>query len=317
MNGTLTANGFLYTTAKEIVDGGDITSTEGTGTVVLSSGAGTATTTYQATQADTDITYVEIPITSAKLHNGDGSYTTTAGAAAGTTYYWCTTCAEKGKWETVHTFYTVTFDSKEGTAVASQTVQCGLTFSKPADPTKADYTFAGWYKDETYTNAWDFDTDVVTGDITLYAKWEAEVVYSVTVSWGSMSYEYQPAVYTWNPENLQYSVGTPASWKAEGTSDNGLAAGTIQVKNDSHLGNNTQSAKTSVNAAFSFAKNTGYDWAGMTFTNDSVTIPGTYTGQSAGENIATVSAMLTGKPETSFSDATVGTITVTLSVAST
>ena len=35
------------------------------------------------------------------------------------------------------------------------------------------YRIAGWYTDEGYENEWDFGLDKVTGDMTLYAKWDA------------------------------------------------------------------------------------------------------------------------------------------------
>jgi len=42
----------------------------------------------------------------------------------------------------------------------------------PIAPTKAGFTFAGWYKDEALTTAWDQNTDVCpTTNLTLYAKW--------------------------------------------------------------------------------------------------------------------------------------------------
>jgi len=43
------------------------------------------------------------------------------------------------------TTYTLTFDSQGGTAVSGQTVVEGSTRSRPADPTKTNYTFGGWY----------------------------------------------------------------------------------------------------------------------------------------------------------------------------
>lgn len=64
----------------------------------------------------------------------------------------------------------VTFDSKGGSAVAVQEVTYGDAASKPADPTRAGYTFAGWYADEALTKAYDFD-EPVTSDLTLYAGW--------------------------------------------------------------------------------------------------------------------------------------------------
>ena len=70
--------------------------------------------------------------------------------------------------------YTVTFDlnGQEGSAPEAQTVTDGGKAAKPAtDPAAAGYTFDGWYKEADCTTAWDFDTDVVTADTTLYAKW--------------------------------------------------------------------------------------------------------------------------------------------------
>lgn len=72
------------------------------------------------------------------------------------------------KW-TINT-YTVTFDSNEGSAVASQTVDYNAKATEPTDPTKSHYTFEGWFTDEELTTEYDFDTPV-TADITLYAKW--------------------------------------------------------------------------------------------------------------------------------------------------
>ncbi|MEN6470437.1 MAG: InlB B-repeat-containing protein, partial [Clostridiaceae bacterium] len=66
--------------------------------------------------------------------------------------------------------YTVTFNSNGGSAVANQTIQSGSKATKPANPTKAGYTFGGWYSDDALKNAWDFNT-AITKDTTLYAKW--------------------------------------------------------------------------------------------------------------------------------------------------
>ena len=65
----------------------------------------------------------------------------------------------------------VTFDSQGGSAVQSATVKAGKTLTKPTDPTRARFRFDGWFKDAAGETAWNFDTDTVTGDITLYAKW--------------------------------------------------------------------------------------------------------------------------------------------------
>lgn len=90
INGTVDAAGSLYTTAG----GAHIISSQGTGRYILTGGAGMAENTKQVTQSGTSVTYVEIPITSAKLCNADGFYTETAGAAAGDTYVY-----SSGKWQ--------------------------------------------------------------------------------------------------------------------------------------------------------------------------------------------------------------------------
>lgn len=71
--------------------------------------------------------------------------------------------------------YTVTFNSNGGSEVASAQVKKDTLVKKPDDPTKEGFTFAGWFKDEALTEDWKFDTDKVTADITLYAKWDAVV----------------------------------------------------------------------------------------------------------------------------------------------
>ena len=72
------------------------------------------------------------------------------------------------------TYYTVTFNSMGGSEVASVQVAAGTKIAAPATPTKDRYNFSGWYKDAGCTTAWDFSTDVVNGDITLYANWVGE-----------------------------------------------------------------------------------------------------------------------------------------------
>ncbi|KAK3582612.1 hypothetical protein CHS0354_024166 [Potamilus streckersoni] len=71
--------------------------------------------------------------------------------------------------------YTVTFNSNEGSAVASITVTSGNKATKPTDPTRANYVFVGWYKDPELTTAFNFDTETITANITLYAKWAIAV----------------------------------------------------------------------------------------------------------------------------------------------
>lgn len=70
---------------------------------------------------------------------------------------------------------TVSFVTNGGSEVASQTVKFGQAVARPADPAREGFTFAGWFSDEALTQAYNFDAPV-TGDVALYAKWEAVVV---------------------------------------------------------------------------------------------------------------------------------------------
>lgn len=66
------------------------------------------------------------------------------------------------------TSYIVTFNVNGGNeTIASQTVESGNKVTKPADPTKEGYTFAGWLLNDV---EYDFNT-VVTENITLTASW--------------------------------------------------------------------------------------------------------------------------------------------------
>ncbi len=72
----------------------------------------------------------------------------------------------------------VTFDTKGGSEIGPTSIISEQPVTKPADPTKDGYTFAGWFtsKDGGLTlsdEEYDFDTPV-TEDMTLYAKWVEE-----------------------------------------------------------------------------------------------------------------------------------------------
>ena len=72
-------------------------------------------------------------------------------------------------------YYTVSFDMQgHGSAVSSQNVASGGKATEPdPEPTATGYTFGGWYKEEACTNAWNFSTETVTANKTLFAKWTA------------------------------------------------------------------------------------------------------------------------------------------------
>ena len=71
--------------------------------------------------------------------------------------------------------YTVTFNSNGGTHVASlYNIEKGKVITAPQKPTKNGYEFSGWYKEEALISIWDFNKDIVAGNITLHAKWSKQ-----------------------------------------------------------------------------------------------------------------------------------------------
>ena len=95
--------------------------------------------------------------------------------------------------------YTVTFNSQGGSEVTSTSnVTTGSAITAPTAPTQTGYTFDGWYKEAGCTNAWNFNTDTVTNDVTIYAKWTANS--AVTVS---------SVVVKTAPTKVTYTAGDP------------------------------------------------------------------------------------------------------------
>ena len=173
VNGTLTANGGIYTTAS----GANICSSGGTGVYNQQGTPGTETTTYQYTQSGTNVTAHEIPITAAKLHNADGSYTETATASAGDVINYV-----NGVWggeEPVQ--LTVTFEANgsaeypvEGT-MAPQTVNAKTDTALNTNAfTREGYNFLNWNTaaNGSGTSYADGATVNLTENTTLYAQWE-------------------------------------------------------------------------------------------------------------------------------------------------
>ena len=66
---------------------------------------------------------------------------------------------------------TISFDSQGGSSVISVSVKVGDKVTKPNNPEKTGYVFSGWYKEASCVNEWNFETETVLGDTTLYAKW--------------------------------------------------------------------------------------------------------------------------------------------------
>lgn len=96
----------------------------------------------------------------------------------------------KAMWKTMY-FYTVSFDTNgHGTAPASQTVEAGTLAEAVADPAEDGWVFLGWYTSQYGVSNLDsryefnFFTQKVTSDMTLYAAWRSSKQYTITVEYG-------------------------------------------------------------------------------------------------------------------------------------
>ena len=68
--------------------------------------------------------------------------------------------------------FVVYFLAGDGISVPAQTVKEGELITKPENPTKAGHTFGGWFKDSECTAPWEFESEKVTKNTILYAKWD-------------------------------------------------------------------------------------------------------------------------------------------------
>ena len=124
----------------------------------------------------------------------DGWYTT-AGCYAGSEVNWATATMPASdvtlyaKWvpvtHTVKTYQTENDLSNVGSELETWKVSHGKTVENPpANPSKGEYTFVGWfYKDADGTeHAFDFSMPV-TKDLNLYAKWSVNTLVSYTIKY--------------------------------------------------------------------------------------------------------------------------------------
>ncbi|MBQ5841320.1 MAG: InlB B-repeat-containing protein [Clostridia bacterium] len=75
---------------------------------------------------------------------------------------------------------TLRFETNGGTEIPPRTVHYGETLERPAEPEREGYRLVGWYKDIDLQTPWDFDTDKVSGNMTLYARWEKIDIFAVS-----------------------------------------------------------------------------------------------------------------------------------------
>lgn len=161
LNGTMNVSGLLYTTNS----GATIISSNGTGVVKLSSAApgNSNDIQYSANKLGASI---KVPMTPAQLHNGDDSYTLTAGAVANDQFIYSKT---QERW--LKNPKVVSWNANGGTTEASTLAYSEGSFvgELPA-AYKEGHTLVGWYTAADGGTKIDATTKV-TANITYYAHW--------------------------------------------------------------------------------------------------------------------------------------------------
>lgn len=89
-------------------------------------------------------------------------------------------CAAKDLTVVLSTECTVEFDSNGGTDLPDQVVRYGEKLGILEEPTREGYVLDGWYRDIHLTQKWDFENDIVQGNMRLYAKWVADTSGGIT-----------------------------------------------------------------------------------------------------------------------------------------
>ncbi len=87
------------------------------------------------------------------------------------------------KWEKIE--FTVNFDTDNGSSIEPQNINKGEKLIEPEQPSKEFFTFIAWYSDEDFNTRWNFNIDIVEENMTLYAKWEAQIVVEFDSNGGS------------------------------------------------------------------------------------------------------------------------------------
>ena len=105
---------------------------------------------------------------------------------------------------------TVTFN--DGASTSEVEVTNGNLVAKPTDPVNAGYKFIAWYKAADFSGKpFDFQTEKITADITLYAKWieyvEGTTEYTVSFNLG---YETTEAIASQRTVSGKLVDGAPA-----------------------------------------------------------------------------------------------------------
>jgi hypothetical protein len=182
--------------------------------------------------------------------------------------------------------YKVSFEENSGSDVNDIIVLANgnKKVTKPTDPIRLGYEFGGWFTDDSYDSAFDFDSEI-SSDITLYAKWESTSPYIIIseTSLPAFDYRHTTKQFTVKAVNLNADITftapsgislSPASipYAAE-NADNMENAGVVVTATfdrsasitDENIAVTTNDGNTvniTVNADATFRANLMYGWDG-------------------------------------------------------
>ena len=193
---------------------------------------------------------------------------------------------EKGFW--------VTYTANGGSYTAPEFYSSGSTAKEPTNPTKAGYTFAGWYTDEALTQKANFSN--ITEDTTLYAKWTAK-----------SNTKYTLVYWIENADDSDYSYDKSVT--ATGTTGSKITLTEAQ-KSASNLSDSTHfeynGTKTTEGLSDATVAGDGSTAVNVYFTRKSYTlhfkVTSTY-GSWGGEEVATITAKYNAKISDEFNKA--------------
>ena len=155
-----------------------------------------------------------------------------------------------GEW-TADNVVTLTFESNSGTRVPPQYLVSGTKPSKPSEPTRAGYIFAGWFEDDgTFRKQFNFE-EPLSEDETVYAKWDS-VTYEVTFNLNGATGVTAPEGFTFvyeelGSKNLSEPKGTYPGYAFDGWSYNGEVYTTLaELFKETTLGEGNDASTTGI-----------------------------------------------------------------------
>jgi uncharacterized repeat protein (TIGR02543 family) len=121
---------------------------------------------------------ITLPSSTRSGYTLNGWYTASSGETkvgnAGASYTPSASVTLYAQWTasggTLPTQYTITFNSQSGSAVTAITANIGTAVAKPADPTRTNYTFNGWYSATSGGTQYTWP-HTLNKNVTMHAQW--------------------------------------------------------------------------------------------------------------------------------------------------